>query len=89
MRGKEHANETCTQEHVRRAPANSIQAERAHLKETETDKEMKQLEGHGHGELTPDKALSKGKAETDRESSRQKFDTSLQCDLAKRHIKKE
>lgn len=47
-------------------------------KETNTDKEMNQLlEDHEHGGLTPDKALRKGKADTDRESSRQKFDTSL------------
>lgn len=48
---------------------------------------MKQPEDRGHGDLTPDKALSKGKVESDKESSRQKFDTSLQCDLAKKSYK--
>lgn len=35
------------------------------------------LEDHGQGEVIPDKALGKGKADKDRESSRQKSETSL------------
>lgn len=58
-------------------------------KEIETDKEMNQLlEDHGHRDLTPNKALGKWKAEIESESNRQKFDTSLQYDLAKRHKEK-
>lgn len=59
-------------------------------KEIETDKEMNQLlEDHGHRDLTPKKALGKWKAEIGSGSNRQKFDTSLQYDLAKRQRKKD
>lgn len=59
-------------------------------KDIETDKEMNQLlEDHGHRDLTPNKALGKWKAEIGSESSRQKFNTNLQYDLAKRQRKKD
>lgn len=70
--------------------ANLIQAERVHLKGKKLRQTGNEVTGGSWawGPI-PDKALSKGKAEPDRESSRQKFDTRLQWDLAKRHIKKE